>query len=174
MPTVLYEAILSLSGRAIRFEKPDTEAVFKITEAAAEACGDKPHGVKYVNALQKETVLSTLRQITARPVALVYKDEPLFDGENKPVEKDGKAVTRQVVDEEATLQAIRSDEDAITKGTPWVQLGHLEMITEASANHWKKLLPDAAEFAEVYSIIERAGAKKRLPLSGRARMVVTG
>jgi len=173
MSTVVWTAILPYSGRAIRFENPDTSVALKIAEAAEEAVGIGTTGVKYINALHRQTILHALRGITSKPIPLVYKDEPLNGEDGKPLLKDGKPVTRKVVDEEASIDAIKRDEDAVAKGCPWIPCGHLDMITVGSPTELSKLFPQGDDYLELFKAINSAGARPRLPLSGRARMTVT-
>lgn len=175
MPKVIYTALAPYTGRAIRFESTEGEVSFKIMESAEKNAGADATRSVMMAELQRETIRVCLRGITAKQAPFVMKKVEERDAKGKPLrDADGKPIMVDVIDEDATLKAIEKDEDALAKGCVWRAVGHLDMITADSETHLYKLFPLAAELIEVAAIIERAGARPRLPLSGKARMMISG
>lgn len=176
MAAVVFGEVILMYGRAARFDRPDAEMKIKIAEAAAATVGETKTEMerreKRYNAIVRETLLLCLREITSKAIPLVEKDEPILGEDGKPQPgADGKPLTMKVIDEDATLAAIRDEKDAAEKGVQWMTVGHLDMITAGGQHELKKLLPDLDEREALFMSIGMAGVKKPLPLSGRPRMV---
>lgn len=167
MAQTLYQSLLP-SGRAVRVARLRTQQYLAIQQRVSAKVGDRkdPGGGLAKSFAAIDIVATCLKEITAKPLVLKYREVPPTPEE---LEAAPDAKPRTELDIDATLAGATKD--------CWVQVTYGELVKRDGEQSIDALLDEVPDFDHVVALAMGAGVTdptKGMNLLGKAQVISAG